>query len=367
MPKRPKTPPPADDEPKYISVYNPYPTASLEEEDDRKRCARWLSCFIGKDNLYCLFHKPSSPNVIIAEINHELDNKKMRQILGEHPWIDAFPKSKDEDGTSSKIFYSVFKTRREVEKTGWKPVHIDEDEVFKGFNPTRGTVVAFPYPETDFCLPPQLPGNVAALELFRYLPVEVFPEAARLNPPAPTPSTVVTPRVVPGSAPPVVNQSAGTGGGKKGKKKGKANSLDPTVRPTAPLARTAESSAKAKIIHKQPAPTMASMYDDSDDDDGAAYMPGHPGPGTTNWQADFNDMSIKDDEPPEKIEEFAEPEYEVVPLKANAKPKDEGPVCPEHNKRCKSGICEWAREQKRKQKRIESRNGPQTGQYQRVW
>lgn len=42
----------------------------------------------------------------------------MRQILGEHPWIDAFPQSKDEDGTSSKVFYSVFISRREVEKTG---------------------------------------------------------------------------------------------------------------------------------------------------------------------------------------------------------------------------------------------------------
>lgn len=78
--------------------------------------------------------------------------------------------------------------------------------------------------------------------------------------------------------------------------------MDPAVRPTAPLARTAESSAKAKIIHKQPAPVMASMYDDSDDDDGAAYMPGHPGPGPANWQADFNDLSIEDSKPPEKYE-----------------------------------------------------------------
>lgn len=79
--------------------------------------------------------------------------------------------------------------------------------------------------ETDFCLPPQLPGNVSALELFRYLPVDVFPEAALLNPAAPTPSTIVTPRVVPGSAPPAVKQAVSTGGG-KGKKKGKGKGND---------------------------------------------------------------------------------------------------------------------------------------------
>jgi len=293
----------------------------------------------------------------------------MRIILGEHLWSEVFPQSKDKIGTASCIFYSVFNSRREVEKTGWKPAEIDEVEIFKGFNSARQTVVAQPYPRSEFCLPPQLPGNVSALALFRYLPVELFPEAAKLNPPSETPSTIVAaPRVVPGYVPPAATPTANQGGGGKGRKKGKgkATPVDPTIRPTAPLSRPAEASAKAKLVHNKPTRVMAAMYEDDSDDDGAAYIPGHPGPGPANWEDDFNDLSLQDREKLEKEKECPEPEFDIVAPKV--KPKDdEGPLCPEHKKRCKSGICEWAREQKRKQKRIDNLNGPQTGQYQRHW
>lgn len=59
MPKRIPTPPPGDDEPRYLTVVHPYPPhANMELETDRKVFAFWLACCIGKDNLYAFFHKP---------------------------------------------------------------------------------------------------------------------------------------------------------------------------------------------------------------------------------------------------------------------------------------------------------------------
>ncbi|KAG9092065.1 hypothetical protein FRC06_000266, partial [Ceratobasidium sp. 370] len=152
MPKREKTPPPGDDESKYLRnllYYCLIPTfvfvATLDEEKNVRECARWLACFIGKDNLYTLFHKPSSPNVIIVEINPELTNQKMRHILGEHDWSEVFIKAPDEDIPCSKIFYSTFGSRREVEKTGWKAVEV-QDKYFKNFNPASREKVEYPYP-----------------------------------------------------------------------------------------------------------------------------------------------------------------------------------------------------------------------------
>lgn len=81
-----------------------------------------------------------------------------------------------------------------------------------------------------------------------------------------------------------------------------ATPLDPTVRPTAPLSRPVESSAKAKLIHNKPVQVTAAMYDDDSDDDGAAYIPGHPGTRPPNWQDDFNGLSLQDSKKPEKEE-----------------------------------------------------------------
>ncbi|KAG8780422.1 hypothetical protein FRC12_023052 [Ceratobasidium sp. 428] len=371
MPKREKTPPPGDDEPKYLSIYYPFPPHStLDEEKNVKECARWLACFVGKDNLYSLFHKPSSPNVIIAEISPEIDDRKMRNILGEHEWSEVFVKIESEDITSSKIFYSTFNSRREVEKTGWKPVDI-VDEYFKNFNPSKGGKCVYPYPDTHFCEPPLLTGEVSALKLFRFLPVELFPEAARSRPQAPAPvAPTPPPRVVPGSAPASGGGNSTGGKGKKGKGKGNGSNLDPTIRTTAPITRSLESSAKAKATFRQ-APVVAKMYEEDSDDDGANYMPAHPGPRPANWDGDWADGDKKEDEvPEEKYEEPQEPPTEpgLTSRFAGIKIKEnDGPLCPTHNKRCKPGICEWANEEKRKKKRIQNRSTPRTGQNQRQW
>ncbi|KAG8705433.1 hypothetical protein FRC09_002960 [Ceratobasidium sp. 395] len=371
MPKREKTPEPGDDEPTYLSIYYPFPPHStLDEERNVKECARWLACFVGQDNLYSLFHKPSSPNVIIAEISPELNDQKMRSILGEHEWSDVFVKIESEDITSSKIFYSTFKSRREVEKTGWKPVDI-VDEYFKNFNPAKGGKCVHPYPKTHFCEPPLLTGEVSALRLFKSLPVKLFPEAARSQPQAPAPVAPTPPvRVVPGSAPASGGGNSTGGKGKKGKGKGNGPNLDPTIRTTAPITRSLESSAKAKATFRQ-APVVAKMYEEDSDDDGANYIPAHPGPGPANWDGVWADEAKKEDEvPDEKYEEPQEPSTQpgLTSRFAGIKIKeDDGPLCPHHNKRCKPGICEWANEEKRKKKRIQNRSTPRTGQNQRQW
>lgn len=61
MPKRAVTPPPADDEPKYLTVVHPYPLhAHMELPKDREDFGRWVACAMGTpDPFYAFFHKPS--------------------------------------------------------------------------------------------------------------------------------------------------------------------------------------------------------------------------------------------------------------------------------------------------------------------
>ena len=65
MPKREKTPPPADDEPRYLTVVHPYPVhANMELLGDQKEFAYWIASCIGKDPLLAFFHKPAVSAVI---------------------------------------------------------------------------------------------------------------------------------------------------------------------------------------------------------------------------------------------------------------------------------------------------------------
>ena len=60
MPKRVPTPPPPDNEPRYLTITYPYPIhANMELDEDRKELAFWLACCVGKDNLYAICHKPT--------------------------------------------------------------------------------------------------------------------------------------------------------------------------------------------------------------------------------------------------------------------------------------------------------------------
>jgi hypothetical protein len=60
MVRRIPTPPPPEDEPKYLTVVHPYPlNANLELHADRRTLALWLACCAGKDVLFAMFHKPT--------------------------------------------------------------------------------------------------------------------------------------------------------------------------------------------------------------------------------------------------------------------------------------------------------------------
>ena len=60
MPKREVTPPPPEDEPRYLTVVYPYPPqANMELVQDCAEFSRWIACVVGKDVLLALFHKPS--------------------------------------------------------------------------------------------------------------------------------------------------------------------------------------------------------------------------------------------------------------------------------------------------------------------
>ncbi|KAI0034884.1 hypothetical protein K488DRAFT_44597 [Vararia minispora EC-137] len=59
MPKREKTPPPADDEPKFLTVVHPYPrNADMNLPVDRRNVAFWLACITGSQSLLNMYFKP---------------------------------------------------------------------------------------------------------------------------------------------------------------------------------------------------------------------------------------------------------------------------------------------------------------------
>ncbi|KDN42367.1 hypothetical protein RSAG8_06858, partial [Rhizoctonia solani AG-8 WAC10335] len=352
--------------------------------EESKKCARWLACFIGKDNLYAMFHKPSSPNVIIIEINNELTDEKMRNILGEHDWETVFPRYDPDEGiTHSQIFYSTFRSRREVEKTGWK-IRVVTDDWFKGFNPDSGKMINYPYPATTFCEPPSLAEEVNALQLFRYLPGDIFPEGRRrpvVTETVSAPPTVPPPRVVPGSGG-KVGASSGkvSAAGGKGKKKGGA---DPNVRVTAPVIRSAEASAKAKATHPQPVKITANVYDDdSEGDDGFGNYAMHQDeageePKDAEEEPKDTDKDVKGitqgmqnahvDDGAEGWEGYPTPQFDPFIRTGQDEAASDTDICPNHKKRCKPGICQWAADKKANEKRLQKRTGGRSGQNTRRW
>ncbi|KAI0311922.1 hypothetical protein OF83DRAFT_1026208, partial [Amylostereum chailletii] len=60
MPKRAATPPPSEDEPKYLAIVHPYPAhANMALRGDQLEFVFWLAACAGQDPLHALFHKPS--------------------------------------------------------------------------------------------------------------------------------------------------------------------------------------------------------------------------------------------------------------------------------------------------------------------
>jgi hypothetical protein len=50
---------PLEDEPRYITIVNPYPlNANLQLDADRRVLALWLACCTGRDVLLAMFYEP---------------------------------------------------------------------------------------------------------------------------------------------------------------------------------------------------------------------------------------------------------------------------------------------------------------------
>ncbi|EPQ55261.1 hypothetical protein GLOTRDRAFT_41678 [Gloeophyllum trabeum ATCC 11539] len=120
MPKRVSTPPPDwKSEPKYFTIYQPYPIhANMELDTDRKLLCFWIACILGDPKyLFALFHKPSSPNMVIIEVDRSCPSYE--RLLGEHKWSEFLLQPHcDEVARSSKIYYSRWSHARGVEKNG---------------------------------------------------------------------------------------------------------------------------------------------------------------------------------------------------------------------------------------------------------
>ncbi|KAH9018393.1 hypothetical protein EDB85DRAFT_618061 [Lactarius pseudohatsudake] len=184
MPKRIPTPPPPEDEPRYLTVVHPYPLhANLDLPADRITLALWLACCTGKDVLLAMFHKPTSPGMVVIEVDREFD--KFDELLGLHAWSGPsgflLKPSEEQMDKSSKVFYCTYNAGRLVEKNGWKRVSIEE-HWFQGWF-ANNSVIKFPYPKTSYCDVPSEAKTGAPM--CRPLPQRSFPV------PPPTPAPVV--------------------------------------------------------------------------------------------------------------------------------------------------------------------------------
>lgn len=151
MPKRIPTPPPGDDEPRYLTVVHPYVLdghCNMELPKDRQDFARWVACCIDAKHFYAFFHKPSARDMVIIEIARECP--QLDRLLGEHRWREFLKRSSEQEQDQvTKVFYCTYSTGRQVQKNGWKRIYV-EDAWFRTWSPNNH-FITFPYPETHFC------------------------------------------------------------------------------------------------------------------------------------------------------------------------------------------------------------------------
>ncbi|KAG6331622.1 hypothetical protein ID866_7467 [Astraeus odoratus] len=178
MPKRVPTPPPADDEPKYLCVVHPYARegyCNMELSQDRQDFALWVACCIDKDAFFAVFHKPSARDTVIIEVNR--DYQHFDRILGEHRWSEFLKKpSAEEKDRVTRVYYCTYNTGRMVQKYGWKRIYVEESW-FKGWSPNNG-LITYPYPPTHFCDVPV--EDATSQPLCRPLPGATKPPALEL-------------------------------------------------------------------------------------------------------------------------------------------------------------------------------------------
>jgi len=185
MPKRIPTPPPPEDEPRYLTVVHPYPlNPNLLLHADRRAVALWLACCTGKDVLLAMFYKPTSPGMVIIEVDRDFE--QFDSLLGMHTWSKFLLKpTEEESDKASKVFWCHYNSGRLVQKNGWKRVDIEE-HWFHGWSPNN-TKIKFPYPKTTHC---DVPSEAkTGVPLCRPLPQSLFP----VPQPAPRPPGIYCP------------------------------------------------------------------------------------------------------------------------------------------------------------------------------
>ncbi|KAL0574387.1 hypothetical protein V5O48_007562 [Marasmius crinis-equi] len=182
MPKRAKTPPPGDDEPRYFTINQSYPlNANWEIVDDQISCARWVAEIIGAPNLYALLYKPSARGMVLIEVDRSYADHQA--LLGEHRWKEILTRpSAEQKDRFSQVFYSTYASYREAQKDGWKRIHV-QDRWLKAPDWRQRSRKEFrvPYPGTHWC--PTPPEDKTDKPMCRPLPTAVLPPPAVPAPP----------------------------------------------------------------------------------------------------------------------------------------------------------------------------------------
>src|SRR6267142_358754 len=162
MPKRIPTPPPPEDEPRYLTVVHPYPlNANLMTHADRRTLALWLACCTGKDVLLAMYYKPAvslffrfvcqlgrvlhlpdmamalfqtaiadvhgillqARGTVIIEVERDFD--QFETLLGSHSWSKFLLRpSGEEQDKESKVFWCHYNSGRLVQKHGGSRVSV---------------------------------------------------------------------------------------------------------------------------------------------------------------------------------------------------------------------------------------------------
>ncbi|KZT03888.1 uncharacterized protein LAESUDRAFT_703856 [Laetiporus sulphureus 93-53] len=186
MPKRIPTPPPPDDEPRFLTVHYPYPLhANVEHMGDRLAFVYWISSIIGAKSFYAFYYRPRTAHNVLIEIDRSY--KGVERLLGEHRWAEFLRNPSDtEKQQVSKIFYCTHSSGREVQKYGWKRLDVLEEWFEEEKWIPINKLIVHPYPATYYC---EVPKEDKTREpLCRHLPVRVFPP-----PPPEVPPKVGTP------------------------------------------------------------------------------------------------------------------------------------------------------------------------------
>ncbi|KAF9266576.1 hypothetical protein L218DRAFT_956356 [Marasmius fiardii PR-910] len=155
MPKKPSTPPPGPDEPRYFTVCHPYPlNANWELAVDQISCARWIAGVIGPQYVLALMYKPSARGMVLIEVDRTFQDTHL--LLGEHRWKEILTKpTHEQKERHSRIFHSTYSSNRDAQKDGWKRLQV-RDKWFKDYKFQSGNDFRHPYPQTHWCpLPPE--------------------------------------------------------------------------------------------------------------------------------------------------------------------------------------------------------------------